>query len=372
MEIFYIADVRIPTEKAHGLQIATMCSEFSKIGLKVKLLVPTRKNKIEQNLFNYYNITKIFTVKKIPCPTLVKFGRVGVWVQSLVFSTFVAFYILFKSKIKVVYCRDILPSLFACFVGKKNYYEAHDGKWNLLIRILSYFCSGIVAISDGVKDFYVNKGIDARRIFVARDGVDLNKFSINENKEECRKKLGLPLDKKIILYTGHLYEWKGVDTLAEVADSLPEGSIIVFVGGTDKDVLFFRQKYGENPNIIILGQKSHDDIPYYLKAADILVIPNSAKQDISRLYTSPMKLFEYMASGVPIVASNIPSLNEILNQSSVYFFKPDDQKNLTEVITNVLYNYSEAIKKGLLAQKVVQKYSWQLRAQNISDFMSKQ
>ena len=56
-----------------------------------------------------------------------------------------------------------------------------------------------------------------RKIFVAPDGVDLEKFTINLNKEECRERFSLPQNKKIIMYTGHLYDWKGSDILLEAA-----------------------------------------------------------------------------------------------------------------------------------------------------------
>ena len=110
-------------------------------------------------------------------------------------------------------------------------------------------------------------------------------------------------------------------------------------------------------------------MPLYMRAADMLVIPNSAKEDISRLYTSPMKLFEYMASGTPIIASDLPSLREILNESNSSFFIADDVQDLSRVIGEVSSNHKKAQEKAVLASEQVKKYTWQRRAQSILDFV---
>src|SRR3989338_7168842 len=82
-----------------------------------------------------------------------------------------------------------------------------------------------------------------------------------------------------------------------------------FVGGTEKDrakVKVKSEKLKNKDNVKIIEHRPHDEIPFWLRAADILVLPNTAIEDISKYYTSPMKLFEYMASGRPIVPSDLP------------------------------------------------------------------
>ena len=68
---------------------------------------------------------------------------------------------------------------------------------------------GIITVTKSLKDFFVLRKVPEKKLYVAHDGVDIDAFQVLKTKEEARKLFGLPLDKKIILYTGHLYPWKG-------------------------------------------------------------------------------------------------------------------------------------------------------------------
>ncbi|MEI6296927.1 MAG: glycosyltransferase family 4 protein [bacterium] len=368
MKLFYIANARIPTEKAHGIQIMKTCEALSKQGIEVELIVPNRDNNINEDPFYYYKIERNFNIKKIYSPDLVRFGKAGVLFQYLFFSWVSLFYCL-KGKVDFFYSRDELPIWFLSLFGKKVFWESHNGKWNFLVSSIVKRASGTVTISQGIKNFFINKGIKEDKIFVSPDAVDL-KDHVGTTKDEARKKVGLPSDKKIILYTGHLYGWKGVNTLAESAKSFDEMNLFVFVGGTEGDVNSFKQKYSDTKNILVLGQKPHSDIPLYLSSADVLVLPNSGKEDISRLYTSPMKLFEYMASGRPIIASNLPSIREILNEDNAVFFESDNPGDLSRSIKKVLGDkeLGDRISKQSLLD--VKKYTWENRAKNIINFIN--
>ena len=142
------------------------------------------------------------------------------------------------------------------------------------------------------------------------------------------------------------------------------------MGGTDYDIQKFKQKTKYLNNILIFCHKPYDQIPSLLKAADILVLPNSAKEEISNRYTSPLKLFEYMASGRPIVASSLPSITEILNSKNAVLVKPDDVRSLMEgvikLLDDSLFGF-ELAKKGL---EDVQDYTWQNRAVLVLNFLS--
>ena len=62
-KIIYLANVRLPTEKAHGIQIVKMCEAFAGLGLEVELVVPNRLNSIQDDIFDYYGVKKNFVLK---------------------------------------------------------------------------------------------------------------------------------------------------------------------------------------------------------------------------------------------------------------------------------------------------------------------
>ncbi len=363
MKICYIANNRIPTEKAHGIQIMKMCEAFALLGHEVELIVPVRDNPIKEDAFDFYEIKeearKNIKLTYIQSPNLIRYGKLGFYLQTWIFSE-LAVWQMRKNYPDVVYSRDsnILLNMF--FIHKNLVWEAHRGEKGLGLRVLLTKAK-LVAITYGLAEIYARF---ARKLIIAPDGVDIAQFSISRTKEDCKRLLGLPKEKKIALYCGHLYDWKGAQYLADAALGFTNYQTAVFVGGTDKDIEDFRGKNKDNQHILILGRKAHKEIPLYLKAADVLVLPNSAKEKISSHYTSPLKLFEYLASGTPIVAADLPSLREILTEKNAIFFTPDTSENLREAVKDVFQN-------GFIssAAQDVQHYSWEKRAQKIITFI---
>ena len=183
-------------------------------------------------------------------------------------------------------------------------------------------------------------------------------------KNEAREILGLPLVQHIVIYTGHLYARKGADTLAEAASHIPE-ALFVFVGGMIEDIARFKKRWGSQENIRIVGHVAPERVPPYLRAADVLVIPNSGRNEDTARFASPMKLFEYMASGTPIVASDVPSIREILGKQEALFVDADNAAALVNGITSVFTHESEAHERAMGAQRKAQEHTWEKRIRHI-------
>lgn len=356
----------MPTEKAHGIQVMKMCEAFADLGKEVELWVPNRRTFIKEAPHDYYQVKKNFKIKKIWCLDLVKFGKLGFWIEEITFSKLVSILALFNKGI--FFTRDELCAVYLKILGKNPLWEAHMGHKNILINFLIKTKTPTITITRGLKNLYENLGVGEDLILVSPDGVDMDQFNIDLSKEEARDKLGLPKDKKIILYAGHLYSWKGADTLADASLKISSEYAVLFVGGTKKDIEDFREKH-KDKNILVVNKKPQKEMPTLLKAADILILPNSSKENISRLYTSPMKLFEYMASKRPIVASDLPSLREILNEGNAYFFEADNPDNLATIINIALKDQSESESKALKAFEKVKGYTWNKRAESILNFI---
>lgn len=371
-KIYYIANARLPTKKAHGIHIMNMCSALAREGNEVELVVPRRINNTKEDPFKYYDISKNFKIKKIFCLDLIVLdkyiGQIGFFTQLISFYFFTWFYLLVKRRNCIIYTRDYLGIMFAWY-GFKVIYECHylpERGTKLFWYLVKKFDKSII-ISNELKKAFIQAGIEEQDVLVAPDGVDLVKFDINLSKEEARQKLNLPTEKKIIVYTGHLYAWKGTNTLAQAVNSL-DNAMVYFVGGTSKDIKEFKEKYKELINkgrVVVAGHKPQKEIPIWLKAADALVLPNTGKEKISKYYTSPLKLFEYMASQRPIVASRLPSLKTVLNEQNCVFFEPDDSKDLVKKISRVLTDNELANNIADQAYREVKEYSWEERAKRI-------
>lgn len=373
MKLLYISNQRIPTEKAYGLQIAKMCEAFADLGHEVTLLVSTRRNPIQEDIFDYYNVRRNFKLKRAWAPDWYlpgRWDRVSFEIKMPISALILAWH-AWRGQYDIIYSRDEWPLWFLSFCRRNLYFEAHkfSGYKKFIYQRLKRL--KLMVITKALQQEFQQIGF--KNILVVPDGVDLKEFSLDISKEEARQKVSLPLDKTIIMYTGHLYDWKGADVLVEATRYFPEDYLLVLVGGTEEDLTVYGRKIKEQglaSKIFLLGWWPHRDIPYFLKAADVLVLSNKAGDPLSEKYTSPLKLFEYMASGRPIVASDLPSLREILSSERAILVKPNDPRALAEGIKRVMADDALAKKIAEEALKSVQQYSWQNRAEQILSFLN--
>ena len=263
------------------------------------------------------------------------------------------------------YTRDLILAYWLATRCKPLYYEIHTlpDTPSTIYRSVWKKVSGIITISAGLKKQLVAWGVDEKKIQVANDAVDIKQFQLIESKQSCREKLNLPLTATIIVYTGHLYEWKGASLLAEAASLVPPEMQIYLVGGTAKDSAHFKAIY-QAANLRIIGWQPHELIPYWDKAADVLVLPTSGKEKIGALYTSPLKLFEYLVTDAAIVAARLPSVQASVNTNEVIFFEPDNVVDLARAIR-------EAVLNPPTRTNLTQAHTWEERAEIIINFIRK-
>jgi glycosyltransferase involved in cell wall biosynthesis len=351
-----------------------MCEAFATANYRlptsndVELWVPKRFNKIKEDPFEYYNIEKNFKIRKIPCIDflVINKGPLGFWLTEISFLFFVAFYLI-GSKEDIIYTRDKFVAFFLSFFKNNIYLEEHTVPAKLFFLRIKKL-RGIILVTNNLKKIFQKRGVASEKILVAPDGVDLEEFNIKESQEECREKLGLPLYTKIVLYTGSLLPWKGVDTLYKATKYLSRDVIVYIAGGSEKDFQIFNFQFSIFKHIT---HRPHSEMPYWLKAADMLVLPNSGKYDISKYWTSPLKLFEYMASNRPIVASALPSIREVLNQRNSILVEPDNPENLANGIEKVLNDKELGDRISKQAFVEVQNYTWSKRAKCIEEIFLK-
>ena len=385
MKFAYITNNRLPSEKANAFQIAQMCSALASYGVDVTLFYPARRNlkKFEGvDLFAYYKLPRNFKLLPLPCLDLFPLsGGNAVVEQPIFFLQTLTFalslvWILRNQSLDVYYARDIfvLGAILAAFrqLKKRMFFEAHTfpeskfgREWQR--RVIKRL-GGVVSISCALADQYLGFGISPHNILIAPDAVDIKRY-VGLTKEESKRRLEIG-DWRLVVYTGHLYEWKGASVFAEAASQL-ENVRALIVGGTEGDVKRLRSEVSQRgwKNVEVIGYVTPDQIPIYQVAADVVVLPNSAKSEISRLHTSPLKLFEYMASGTPIVASDLPSLREVLhNKENAILVEPDDANVLANGIKLLLNDRVLADRLAATARKEVEALTWAARAESVIRF----
>lgn len=380
MNILYIANARIPTEKAHGVNIMQMCASFAELGHTVVLMVPKRKGTgTSKNPWDYYGILETFSITFVPIFDAISRGLP--WGYACV-QCFFSLSLLWKAlpykRTFVIYTRDEYSGLLLRLLGYRVFYdmhgfpERHKWFWRLAMRAMK----GITVTNQWkMKQLKEQFHIQDNRMLCVPNGFTPSMFLLARDKyRDVRQALHISSSTPIALYAGQLYDWKGANVFAEAAITLPH-VVCLFIGGTEPQLSLFRQKYAAYKNIIFLPRCEPTEVGKYLLAADVLVLPNSAQSAFDRLAvystfdTSPIKMFEYMASGRPIVASHLPSIREILTEDTAYFAEPDDSDSFANAILYVLKHKSEAAARAYTAQQYVQQFTWKHRAERIVAFM---
>jgi glycosyltransferase involved in cell wall biosynthesis len=174
-------------------------------------------------------------------------------------------------------------------------------------------------------------------------------------------------------YAGHLYVWKGVDILVAAAAFLPDVRIRI-VGGMpgEPDQARLRAKaeaLGAGARVEFVGYVPPPEVPAWLTRSDVLVLPN-IETSVSARYTSPLKLFEYMAAGRPIVASRLPALEEVLADGlNALLVPPGDPSALAFAISRLVTEPGLAAALAARARHDVAEYSWARRAERLEELL---
>ncbi len=380
-----VANTRMPSQRAQALQVAQMSAAFARAGAPTTLLVARRRPSVELpadvDAFDWYGVPAgpRPTLRAIACvdwiervPRLLQY--VPARLQEETFARNAAREVLRDLHGTRIVSREIETALRLVRHKEPHVYlEVHRVPHGRLRRrwltAAAEGLRGIVAISNGVREDLEELGVDPAMITVEHDAFEPERFARMPDKESARRTLELPVGAPIAVYTGGLLSWKGVDLLVEAARSLPDVYVAI-AGGMDADVKKLRLAAGGLPNVRIDGFQSPDRVALYLAAADVGVVPNRSKPDISARYTSPLKVFESMAAGLPLVASDVPSLREILHDEvDAVLVKPDDAHALREGIAKLLGDASlrASMSERLRARAV--DHTWDARAHRILSWM---
>lgn len=221
----------------------------------------------------------------------------------------------------------------------------------------------ILAVSKQLRQHLIEKWqVSAEKITVLPNGVDTNHFSPPMNKDDVKEKLGLA-DRPVVMFIGGFYPWHAslelVDCLVKVRVVHPSVCLVmVGQGPMLSNSQAQAEALGLQDHIYFTGSIPHTEIPLWLSAADVAVAPYP---DLGReLWFSPLKLFEYMAVGVAIVASSSGQVSEILRDGeSGLLVPPGDWGAFAEAIIRLLSDSKLRSCLGQNAhQQALEQHSW--------------
>jgi glycosyltransferase involved in cell wall biosynthesis len=376
IKIYYVANARMPTEKAHGIQIAKMCEAFIEAGVDLTLVVPSRKTTPE-SLNDFYGLRVPIPLVRLPVPDWYLSGRVGYAVSSVCFMALYTLYLLFK-RIRgenfIIYTVDLdnYSSSALTLVPAPLYSEMHGGKpASLMQRMLFARISGVIPINTHIRDELSDSFPFSRATYLVEpNAVDPEGFPILD-KKEARKQLSIPESNRIVLYAGRFFAWKGLESIVQAARECKDSSVRWHILGGSKDEFQDIVKEDSIPDTLIFsGAVPYSQVPLWLSAADALLVLGTIRDTQSYYYTSPMKLFEYLLSQRPIVASETPAIRAIVSEKEAFFYKPDDTRDLAEKVVLAISHTLEAQEKIRAASELGQKYTWSGRASRILGFIT--
>jgi glycosyltransferase involved in cell wall biosynthesis len=274
----------------------------------------------------------------------------------------------------VIYTRDISFLRFLRTIPDSFYpkviYEAHNAYYQLdeMTKSDEYQrlqqADQIVTISDGIKQDIVKLGVKVDEIVWDAASIE---YIPSISKQTLRQNLDIPQDECVFVYAGSLYSSKyDIESLIDAFQSLPQSldASLFIVGGNENNVEEYRKyvtQLGVSEVIHFTGHVSQRQVFKYLKSADIGVVAQQPSDIRARKYTSPLKLFEYLISGLTVVATEVPSIVEVANhEPRILTYKPDEPDSLKSTLETAANKY-----KSLQTDNSTQQYSYEQRAENI-------
>jgi glycosyltransferase involved in cell wall biosynthesis len=363
MKILYASRSTIPSRAANSVHVMRMCAAFAALGHDVTLLA---HGPADDGDHAHYGVAKNFTIIKLP-PR--RWHWLGEWLHAKRAVALAAA----GTGFDLIYGRDSAALLRLCRLGIPLCFEAHAPPQNLHIEwctrqlLRNSRCGHLVVISRALAEIYRKRypWMPENRIVIEHDGADE------------APAMHAADDRPIAVgYIGHLYGGRGIELIVAVAQRLPS-TLFHIVGGTDNDVARWRATKPP-ANVTFHGFVRPADLPSLYGRFDIALAPyqiglevGGGKCDTSS-YMSPLKIFEYMANGKAIVASDMPVLREVLHEGrDALLVTPTDLSAWSKTIAALAADPERIQRLGHAARtQFLAHHTWLGRARRILDALA--
>lgn len=369
MRLLYLSLSYVPSRRASSVQVMKTCGALAALGHDVTLVCKASQEPAAagQSDHAFYGVPASFGVRKVARP-----GRRGggaVYAAGVARALWQA-----RGEVDLVYCRDVVGAALAAALGLPLAFELHGlpaGGWELAtLRSVARAPSlrGLIAITDALRTDARHLGVDApgKPFVVAHDAAD----------EPAGPFVPRPLraagEPPRVGYVGNLYAGRGVELVVALARALPAVRFEI-VGGQEADLVRFRAS-GLPTNLVLHGFVAPSQLGALYAGFDVVLLPHprtgivgaTGGLDISR-WTSPMKMFEYMASGAAIIASDLPVLGEVLRHDGNAVIAPaGDEAAWRQALEALLADPARRTRLAAQAHAdLVAQHTWRARAEVI-------
>ena len=370
MKITYISYAPVPSYAAESLQIMKVCEAMIEEGHDIRLIAPARRTEpalVGVDVVKHYGLRREIRPERRALPPTY-LGRAWYAMMGRL-----------SSLGRIAYTRYGWCAAVCVNTGARAVLELHEvpgvnSPSELILRQLLKKQSPrlrIVVITEVIRQMLADRYpfSDAEDIVVAPDGVDIAQFANLPDRAQARQMLNLPMDATIVGHVGSLSPTNGVETIAKLVSRMPDVHFLMVGdrgrGDALNQVREATHNSGGGSNLTTPGNVHNSEVPIWMSACDVLLLANRVVpgwENRNALWTSPLKMFEYMASGRPIIASDHPVIREVLDDDTASLVPSDDVDAWMKAITSLKKHPDTGIAMGKAArQRAINRYSWRVR-----------
>jgi glycosyltransferase involved in cell wall biosynthesis len=374
--LHYISPSELPSRSANAIHVINQCNAIANMGIEV-FLYAKRTLKNEDDLAN--EIFRIYGIKSSNLKFLTYFS-LSKNAVSLRIALIAIKKCIFSHK-DYILARNLYAAFILAIVFRRRIlFETHQLEYGFK-RIIQRFlisCPVVktILISNKLLEILSTyHNIKINNYLVLHDAAPSETSPVDEF--ERRKLLCGELNEDIISwrkvcgYFGHLYEGRGIEIIIDMATLVPECLFLVY-GGNESDVLFYKKSVKLN-NLRFMGYITHVKTQQIMRLHDVLLMPYQHEVSIgidfhdTARWMSPMKMFEYMASGVTVISSDLPVLREILQDGfNALLVEPNDPNAWTSALLSLIHDSELPRRLALQARSdFIKHHTWLIRANKI-------
>ena len=368
--LFLALDVQLERQRGDAVHTRELAAEFGNLGLKVCLVTSTPEPMVPRMGANVIHRT---------CPN-VGVMRLTIWLSKLAsqIAADIIYERRFSPKVGLgtkALCGTPLVVEINGLVDEERVVQGRPPLASAGLRkwwhgTLFHFADGIVAVTNGIRDVLVNEyGVSPLHIEVVPNGANVTVFR-PKDRRICREALGLS-DAPLVSFVGELAPWQGVDSLVRAAillkTRITDVAVMVVGDGMNRSSIRSLVEDTGAP-VHLVGRIAHKEIPTYLGAADVVVIP---KLPLRSGY-SPLKLYEALASGRAVVASREPGLEFIEKEEVGVLVPSNNPEALADALAQILMNPNRRLAIESRARTLAEtSFSWNQTARRVLRAMEK-